>query len=137
MRYGCLSVGLAMAVCLGLSGCAERRTGSPLADAPPAPPSACPGIFVLAPAAYMQYIRENDPVLLASEGRQTDLAVYCTAEEAITTERTLEEDCLLAPGIWRLYRLQGVWEQDVVEVAPGLWRMRRPSELIPHAQNRT
>ncbi|MEG1609747.1 MAG: DVU_2496 family lipoprotein [Bilophila sp.] len=132
-----LSVGLAMAVCLGLSGCAEKRTGSTLADVqPPAKPSpsACPGIFVLAPAAYMQYIHEDEPVLLASEGRRTDLAVYCTAQEAVSTERTLEEDCLLAPGLWRLYRLQGVWEQDVVEIAPGNWRMRRPSELIPHPQ---
>ena len=33
-------------------------------------------------------------------------------------------------SFWRVYRLEGVWEEDVVEVRPGEWRMRRPAQLI-------
>ena len=45
-------------------------------------------------------------------------------------EATLEHDHQLAPGLWRVYRLDGVWEEDVVEVEPGQWRMRRPARLV-------
>lgn len=59
-----------------------------------------------------------------------DLPVYCTEEMARMFEATLEHDQQLAPGLWRVYRLDGVWEEDVVEVEPGQWRMRRPARLI-------
>ena len=78
MQYGSLSIGLALAACLGVSGCGEKRT---LGEEPvPVQRSECGGIFVL--------------------------------------------------GLWRVYRLEGVWEEDVVEVRPGEWRMRRPAQLI-------
>ena len=105
MQYGSLSIGLALAACLGVSGCGEKRT---LGEEPvPVQRSECGGIFVLAPASYMQYIQHDEATLLASEGRYEDL-----------------------PGLWRVYRLEGVWEEDVVEVRPGEWRMRRPAQLI-------
>ena len=116
MQYGSLSIGLALAACLGVSGCGEKRT---LGEEPvPVQRSECGGIFVLAPASYMQYIQHDEATLLASEGRYEDLPVFCTEEMA------------LLPGLWRVYRLEGVWEEDVVEVRPGEWRMRRPAQLI-------
>ena len=45
-------------------------------------------------------------------------------------EERLEHDHKLLPGLWRVYRLEGVWEEDVVEVRPGEWRMRRPAQLV-------
>ena len=128
MHYGSLSVGLAFAACLGGSGCGEKKLVSeePL----PVQRSECAGIFVLAPASYMQYIQHDEATLLASEGRMEDLPVYCTEEMARMFEATLEHDQQLAPGLWRVYRLDGVWEEDVVEVEPGQWRMRRPARLI-------
>ena len=117
MQYGSLSIGLALAACLGVSGCGEKRT---LGEEPvPVQRSECGGIFVLAPASYMQYIQHDEATLLASEGRYEDLPVFCT-----------EHDHELLPGLWRVYRLEGVWEEDVVEVRPGEWRMRRPAQLI-------
>lgn len=77
-------------------------------------------------------LRRDGPVLLASEGRWADLPVYCTPEEAIAAEHRFMDRKELAPGLWRLYLLEGVWEEDVVEVEPGQWRMRRPSELSPY-----
>lgn len=88
--------------------------------------SECGGIFVLAPASYMQYIQHDEATLLASEGRYEDLPVFCTEEMARMLEERLEHDHELLPGLWRVYRLEGVWEEDVVEVRPGEWRMRPP-----------
>ena len=92
--------------------------------------SECGGIFVLAPASYMQYIQHDEATLLASEGRYEDLPVFCTEEMARMLEERLEHDHELLPGLWRVYRLESVWEEDVVEVRPGEWRMRRPAQLI-------
>ena len=76
MQYGSLSIGLALAACLGVSGCGEKRT---LGEEPvPVQRSECGGIFVLAPASYMQYIQHDEATLLASEGRYEDLPVFCT-----------------------------------------------------------
>ena len=71
-----------------------------------------------------------EATLLASEGRYEDLPVFCTEEMARMLEERLEHDHELLPGLWRVYRLEGVWEEDVVEVRPGEWRMRRPAQLI-------
>lgn len=80
MQYGSLSIGLALAACLGVSGCGEKRT---LGEEPvPVQRSECGGIFVLAPASYMQYIQHDEATLLASEGRYEDLPVFCTEEMA-------------------------------------------------------
>lgn len=129
MHYGPLSAGLALAACLGVSGCGEKKI---IGEEPlPVQRSECAGIFVLAPASYMEYIHDDEAALLASEGRWEDLPVYCTEEMARLYERRLELDRELVPGLWRVYRLDGVWEEDVVEVAPGHWRMRRPARLIP------
>ena len=112
----------------GVSGCGEKRT---LGEEPvPVQRSECGGIFVLAPASYMQYIQHDEATLLASEGRYEDLPVFCTEEMARMLEERLEHDHELLPGLWRVYRLEGVWEEDVVEVRPGEWRMRRPAQLI-------
>lgn len=74
MQYGSLSIGLALAACLGVSGCGEKRT---LGEEPvPVQRSECGGIFVLAPASYMQYIQHDEATLLASEGRYEDLPVF-------------------------------------------------------------
>ena len=128
MQYGSLSIGLALAACLGVSGCGEKRT---LGEEPvPVQRSECGGIFVLAPASYMQYIQHDEATLLASEGRYEDVPVCCTEEMARMLEERLEHDHELLPGLWRVYRLEGVWEEDVVEVRPGEWRMRRPAQLI-------
>ena len=119
MQYGSLSIGLALAACLGVSGCGEKRT---LGEEPvPVQRSECGGIFVLAPASYMQYIQHDEATLLASEGRYEDLPVFCTEEMARMLEERLEHDHELLPGLW---------EEDVVEVRPGEWRMRRPAQLI-------
>ena len=113
MQYGSLSIGLALAACLGVSGCGEKRT---LGEEPvPVQRSECGGIFVLAPASYMQYIQHDEATLLASEGRYEDLPVFCTEETARMLEERLEHDHELLPGLWRVYRLEGVWEEDVVE----------------------
>lgn len=128
MHYGNLSIGLALAACLGVSGCGEKKL---LSEEPvPVEHSESEGIFVLAPAAYMQYIQHDEATLLASEGRQDDLPVFRTAEMARLSEGRLEHDHELLPGLWRVYRLEGIWEEDVVEVQPGEWRMRRPTRLI-------
>lgn len=122
MQYGSLSIGLALAACLGISGCGEKRT---LGEEPvPVQRSECDGIFVLAPASYMQYIQHNEATLLASEGRYEDLPVFCTEEMARMLEERLEHDHKLLPGLWRVYRLEGVWEEDVVEVRPSSSRFR-------------
>ncbi len=128
MHYGNMSIGLALAACLGVSGCAEKKIYSE--EPVPVERSECEGIFVLAPASYMQYIQHDEATLLASEGRHEDLPVFCTEEMARMIERRLEHDHELLPGLWRVYRLEGVWEKDVVEVQPGEWRMRRPARLI-------
>ena len=90
MQYGSLSIGLALAACLGVSGCGEKRT---LGEEPvPVQRSECGGIFVLAPASYMQYIQHDEATLLASEGRYEDLPVFCTEEMARMLEERLEHD---------------------------------------------
>ncbi len=128
MQYGSLSIGLALAACLGVSGCGEKKI---LIEEPVQEErSECKGIFVLAPASYMQYIQHDEATLLASEGRYEDLPVFCTEEMARMIEQRLEQDHELLPGLWRVYRLEGLWEEDVVEVQPGEWRMRRPARLI-------
>ena len=102
MQYGSLSIGLALAACLGVSGCGEKRT---LGEEPvPVQRSECGGIFVLAPASYMQYIQHDEATLLASEGRYEDLPVFCTEEMARMLEERLEHDHELLPGLWRVYR---------------------------------
>lgn len=119
-----------------LAGCGERqpfRQDIMAKDASPA--SGCPGIFVLAPVNYMRYMDDEEPVLLASEGRPEDLSVYCTRGEALADLERLTASGELAPGLWRLYRLKGVWEKDVVEVEPGCRRMRRPAELNPFPEH--
>ena len=104
MQYGSLSIGLALAACLGVSGCGEKRT---LGEEPvPVQRSECGGIFVLAPASYMQYIQHDEATLLASEGRYEDLPVFCTEETARMLEERLEHDHELLPGLWRVYRLE-------------------------------
>lgn len=135
MVYRNLSAVWVLLVCLGLLGCGKTSQPVPVVQVPQEP-SGCPGIFVLAPVEYLLYFHGDDPILLASEGREADLAVYCTAEEARTVERKLEQQRLLVPGLWRVYQLHGEWEEDVVEVSPGTWRMRRPSELIPYPEGR-
>lgn len=132
MHYGPLSAGLALAACLGVSGCGEKKIITE--EALPLQRSECTGIFVLAPASYMEYIQDDEAALLASEGRPEDLPVYCTEEMARMYERSLEHDRELVPGLWRVYLLDGIWEEDVVEVGPGQWRMRRPARLIPLPQ---
>lgn len=128
MQYGSLSIGLALAACLGVSGCGEKKI---LIEEPVLEErSECKGIFVLAPASYMQYIQHDEATLLASEGRYEDLPVFCTEEMARMIEQRLEQDHELLPGLWLVYRLEGLWEEDVVEVQPGEWRMRRPARLI-------
>ena len=93
MQYGSLSIGLALAACLGVSGCGEKRT---LGEEPvPVQRSECGGIFVLAPASYMQYIQHDEATLLASEGRYEDLPVFCTEETARMLEERLEHDLSL------------------------------------------
>lgn len=131
MRYGYFSLWLTATLCLLFVGCANRQTL--VTEEPETPrPSRCAGIFVLAPLAYMPYIETDGPVLLASEGRWADLPVYCTPEEALAAEHRFVDKKELMPGLWRLYQLEGVWEEDVVEVEPGHWRMRRPAELSPY-----
>ena len=125
------------AVCLlalFVSGCSTRHDET--ASRQTLPSSACPGIFVLAPAEYLLYFNGEDPVILASEGRYEDLPVYCGAEEALQYKHALEAGRKLHPGLWQLYALEGVWEVDVVEVEPGQFRMRRPSELLPYPECR-
>ena len=96
MQYGSLSIGLALAACLGVSGCGEKRT---LGEEPvPVQRSECGGIFVLAPASYMQYIQHDEATLLASEGRYEDLPVFCTEEMARMLEERLEHDHELLPA---------------------------------------
>ena len=105
MQYGSLSIGLALAACLGVSGCGEKRT---LGEEPvPVQRSECGGIFVLAPASYMQYIQHDEATLLASEGRYEDLPVFCTEEMARMLEERLEHDHELLPGLWRDLRAYG------------------------------
>lgn len=128
MQYGNLSIGLALAACLGISGCGEKKilSGEPVSVTRSEPE----GIFVLAPAEYMQYIQHDEATLLASEGRDDDLPVYRTEKRARMSEQLQESDDELLPGLWRVYQIDGVWEEDVVEVQPGEWRMRRPARLI-------
>ena len=77
MQYGSLSIGLALAACLGVSGCGEKRT---LGEEPvPVQRSECGGIFVLAPASYMQYIQHGWNTIMNSfpaSGACTDLRAY-------------------------------------------------------------
>lgn len=127
MQYGSLSIGLAFAARLGVSRCGEKRT--PGKEPVPVQRSECGGISVLAPAPYMQYIQHDEATLLASEGRYEDLPVFCTEEMVRMFEGRLEYNHELLPGLWRVYRLEGVREEDVVEVRPGKWRMRRPAQL--------
>lgn len=136
MVYRNLSAVWVVLICIGLLGCGKPPQPVPVVRISQEPPSGCPGIFVLAPVEYLLYFHGDDPILLASEGRQADLAVYCTAEEAQKAEQDLEQQRLLIPGLWRVYQLHGEWEKDVVEVTPGTWRMRRPSELIPYPEGR-
>ena len=129
MQYGSLSIGLALAACLGVSGCGEKRT---LGEEPvPVQRSECGGIFVLAPASYMQYIQHDEATLLASEGRYEDLPVFCTEEMARMLEERLEHDHELLPGLWRVYRLEGKrmsWKcgpaNGVCAARPSLLRFR-------------
>lgn len=114
---------------LMLTGCAERQDSRQGASLAPEPSSRCPGIYVLAPADYMRYMDETEPVMLSSEGREEDLPVYCTREDAVAALERMTGAGDLSPGLWVTYQLTGVWEQDVVETGPGDCRMRRPAEL--------
>lgn len=131
MQYGSLSIGLALAACLGVSGCGEKRT---LGEEPvPVQRSECGGIFVLAPASYMQYIQHDEATLLASEGRYEDLPVFCTEETARMLEERLEHDHELLPGLWactdlRAYGKRMSWKcgpaNGVCAARPSLSRFR-------------
>ena len=121
MQYGSLSIGLALAACLGVSGCGEKRT---LGEEPvPVQRSECGGIFVLAPASYMQYIQHDEATLLASEGRYEDLPVFCTEEMARMLEERLEHDHDL-----RAYGKRMSWKcgpaNGVCAARPSLLRFR-------------
>ena len=122
-----------LALCLGamLAGCMGRSQMDQSALAPEIPEEPEAQIFVLAPVEYMRYIGVDGPILLASEGRWSDLPVYATPEEALAAEREFEARNELAPGIWQVYRLNGIWDEDVVEIQPGQWRMRHPAEILP------
>lgn len=119
------------AVCVAgviLAGCAA---------VPPVPEKTAPAVavghpvYVLAPASYSRYLSGGQQeALLASEGEEEDLPVYRTTDEARTAMEAQVSARELPVGLWRVYRLEGTWEEDVVEPAPGKKRMRRPARLL-------
>lgn len=118
-----------------VSGCSVKK---PL---PPEPAletvSKCEAIFVLAPSHFMRYMDPESYPLLASEGREQDLAVYCTVQEARNYQQTLTEAKQLPENFWSVYRLDGLWETDVVEPEPGEFRMRHPARLYTNPEDNT
>lgn len=98
----------------------------------PAPTSACEAIFVLAPAGYTLFTSADLVPLLASEGQEQDLPVFCTAGNALEAMRELEAAKELPPGFWQIFRLEGNWESEVVQTESGAFRMRHPATLSYH-----
>lgn len=120
------------AVCVAgviLAGCAAVP---PVPEAPVLPVvSVDHPVYVLAPASYSRYLSGgHQEVLLASEGEEEDLPVYRTTDEARSAMEAQVSAKELPVGLWRVYRLEGSWEEDVVEPAPGKKRMRRPARLL-------
>ena len=117
---------LVLVIGLGLMGCASR-TAEPLPE--PASPEERP-VYVLAPATCDQFLEDAEsPPLLASEGLEEDLPVYPSSEQAREAIAEREARKQLPAGLWRVYRLEGNWDTDVVEPAPGEKRMRHPARL--------
>ena len=122
---------------VGLAACAALGACAPKSELPPPVPevstSRCEAIFVLAPTGFMRYMDLSEYPMLASEGREQDLPVFCSSAEARTErdERVAAERLPL--NFWSVFRLEGQWETDVVEVEPGLFRMRHPATLYARA----
>ena len=126
MQYGSLSIGLALAACSGVSGWREKNSWRE----PVLVQRLSAAAFCSRPRHICSIFSTTKRRCWLPEGRYEDLPVFCTEEMARMLEERLEHDHELLPGLWRVYRLEGVWEEDVVEVRPGEWRMRRPAQLI-------
>ena len=118
----CCAVGALLAAC-------AKKTEAP---APLAEDTRCEAIFVLAPACYTLFTSADLLPLLASEGREQDMPVFCTAEEARSAIAAREEAGDLPVGLWQVFRLDGQWENEVVQLEPGTHRMRHPATLSYH-----
>lgn len=114
---------------LALLGCKPEHLPEPEVMEVPLAISRCEGVFVLAPSSFGIFFVDDGPVLLSSEGRPSDLPVFCSREEAKSRLEVLVSKKELLPNLLTIYRLEGIWEEDVLEVSPGHWRMRRPAEL--------
>lgn len=119
---------------MSLAGCAPAR----IVPAPSPAPAALDAhpVYVLAPSSYSRYLDNvQKGALLASEGEEENLPVYPSAGKARAAMDAQVAAKRLPAGLWRVYRLEGTWEEDVVEPAPGEKRMRRPARLLPAEEN--
>lgn len=126
-------LGLCMAAWSLLTSCTPKAPPPP--EIPATSASKCEAIFVLAPTQFMRYMDFSEHPMLASEGREQDLPVFCSSDDARAVRDALVAECRLPYQFWSVYRLEGLWETDVIEVEPGVFRMRHPALLYAKADD--
>lgn len=119
-------LGYAMGCALMLNGCASKAPPSVTIASEPETSY----VYVLAPAHLMVHLDAQNPPLLAAEGLSDDLPVFASRAEARKWLETEVGNDRIISGLWRIYRLEGQWHKDVVQIESGECRMRAPAKIL-------
>ena len=123
---------------LGLGGCVREKASEeiapPLVMEEPASPGEPGDVYVLLPASYSRHLAEGTTLVFDSAGLSEDLPVYSSLDEAAQALRSFEAVGERARYVWKVYRLNALWNKDVTSLESGEHRLKEPARILGLAE---